>query len=33
MLGTLPEREADVVSMRFGLTGGQPKTLAEIGKA
>src|SRR5205807_6087829 len=25
--GTLPEREADVVSMRFGLTGGQPRTL------
>ena len=33
VLGTLPEREAAVVSMRFGLTGGQPKTLAEIGKA
>src|SRR5947207_5214566 len=32
VLGTLPEREADVVSMRFGLTGGQPKTLDEIGK-
>ncbi len=33
VLGTLPEREAGVVSMRFGLTGGQPKTLDEIGKA
>ena len=33
VLGTLPEREAAVVSMRFGLTGGQPKTLDEIGKA
>ena len=33
VLGTLPEREADVVSMRFGLTGGQPKTLDEIGRA
>jgi RNA polymerase primary sigma factor len=33
VLGTLSEREADVVSMRFGLTGGQPKTLDEIGKA
>jgi RNA polymerase primary sigma factor len=33
VLGTLPEREADVVSMRFGLTDGQPKTLDEIGKA
>ena len=33
VLGTLPEREADVVSMRFGLADGQPKTLGEIGKA
>jgi RNA polymerase primary sigma factor len=33
VLGTLPEREADVVSMRFGLTDGQPKTLDEIGQA
>jgi RNA polymerase primary sigma factor len=32
-LGTLSEREADVVSMRFALTDGQPKTLDEIGKA
>jgi RNA polymerase primary sigma factor len=32
VLGTLPEREADVVSMRFGLTDGQPKTLDEIGR-
>jgi RNA polymerase primary sigma factor len=32
VLGTLPEREADVVSLRFGLTDGQPKTLDEIGK-
>jgi RNA polymerase primary sigma factor len=32
VLGTLPEREADVVSMRFGLTDGQPMTLDEIGK-
>ena len=31
VLGTLPEREADVVSLRFGLTDGQPKTLDEIG--
>ena len=29
---TLSEREAGVVSMRFGLTDGQPKTLDEIGK-
>ena len=33
VLGTLPKREADVVSMRFGLAGGQPKTLDEIGRA
>ena len=32
VLGTLSGREAGVVSMRFGLTGGQPKTLDEIGK-
>ena len=32
VLGTLPEREAGVVSLRFGLTDGQPKTLDEIGK-
>ena len=33
VLDTLPEREADVVSLRFGLADGQPKTLGEIGKA
>jgi len=34
LLGLLSaaEREAGVVSMRFGLTDGQPKTLDEIGK-
>jgi len=32
VLGTLSQREASIVSMRFGLTGGQPKTLGEIGK-
>jgi RNA polymerase primary sigma factor len=32
LLGTLSEREAGVVSMRFGLSDGQPKTLDEIGK-
>ena len=32
VLGTLSEREAGVVSMRFGLTDGQPMTLDEIGK-
>ena len=32
VLDALSEREAGVVSMRFGLTDGQPKTLDEIGK-
>jgi RNA polymerase primary sigma factor len=32
VLGTLSEREAGVVSMRFGLADGQPRTLEEISK-
>jgi RNA polymerase primary sigma factor len=32
VLDTLSKREAGVVSMRFGLIDGQPKTLDEIGK-
>jgi RNA polymerase primary sigma factor len=32
VLDALSEREAGVVSMRFGLTDGQPKTLDEIGR-
>src|SRR3546814_15737186 len=32
VLDTLSEREAGVVSMRFGLTDGQPKTPDEIGQ-
>ncbi|MCC0095012.1 MULTISPECIES: RNA polymerase sigma factor [Streptomyces] len=32
ILGTLSEREAGVVSMRYGLNDGQPKTLDEIGR-
>src|SRR5450830_266171 len=32
VLDTLSEREAGVVTMRFGLTDGQPKTLDEIDK-
>ncbi len=31
VLGTLSEREANVVRLRFGLTDGQPHTLDEIG--
>ena len=33
MLDTLSEREAGVVSMRFGLTDGQPKTLDESARS
>jgi len=32
VLSTLSGREAGVVSMRFGLADGLPKTLDEIGK-
>src|SRR4051795_2784249 len=32
VLKTLPDREAAVVALRFGLTDGQPRTLDEIGK-
>ncbi|MCT1653256.1 RNA polymerase sigma factor [Brachybacterium muris] len=32
VLDTFSEREAGVISMRFGLEDGQPKTLDEIGK-
>jgi len=32
VLDTLSEREAGIISMRFGLTDGRPKTLDEIGK-
>ncbi len=32
VLGTLEAREASVVRMRYGLDGGQPKTLDEIGR-
>jgi RNA polymerase primary sigma factor len=32
VLDTLSEREAGIVSMRFGLADGQPKTLDQIGK-
>jgi RNA polymerase primary sigma factor len=32
VLGTLSDREAGILSMRFGLTDGQAKTLDEVGK-
>ncbi|MGH3671234.1 MAG: sigma factor-like helix-turn-helix DNA-binding protein [Pseudonocardiaceae bacterium] len=32
MLGALPEREASVIRLRFGLTNGHPHTLDEIGR-
>jgi RNA polymerase primary sigma factor len=33
VLGELTEREQEIVRMRFGLDGGQAKTLEEVGKA
>jgi RNA polymerase primary sigma factor len=32
-LDSLPERERRVIELRFGLTGSQPCTLEEVGKA
>jgi RNA polymerase primary sigma factor len=32
-LGALPAREREVIEMRFGLTGGRPRTLEEVGRA
>jgi RNA polymerase primary sigma factor len=32
-LATLPVREREVIEMRFGLTGGRPRTLEEVGRA
>ncbi|MGB7794677.1 MAG: RNA polymerase sigma factor [Pseudonocardiaceae bacterium] len=32
VLATLSEREASIIRLRFGLTGGQPRTLDEIGR-
>ena len=32
-LATLPVREREVIEMRFGLTGGRPRTLEEVGLA
>jgi RNA polymerase primary sigma factor len=32
-LSSLPDRERQVIELRFGLTGGQPCTLEEVGKA
>ena len=33
VLGTLPHRERKVIELRFGLKGGHPKTLEEVGQA
>jgi RNA polymerase primary sigma factor len=33
VLGTLSERERQVLSMRFGLDDGRTRTLEEVGKA
>ena len=32
-LNVLPERERQVIEMRYGLHGGQPLTLEEVGRA
>ena len=32
-LAALPLREREVIEMRFGLTGGRPRTLEEVGRA
>jgi RNA polymerase primary sigma factor len=32
-LNVLPERERQVIEMRYGLTGGRPRTLEEVGQA
>jgi len=32
-LQALPRREREVIEMRFGLTGGRPRTLEEVGRA
>ncbi|HXL44948.1 MAG TPA: sigma-70 domain-containing protein, partial [Gaiellaceae bacterium] len=32
-LSALPERERSVIELRFGLDGGQPRTLDQVGRA
>ena len=32
-MSALPQREREVIEMRFGLTGGRPRTLEEVGRA
>ena len=32
-LDALPQREREVIEMRFGLSGGRPRTLEEVGRA
>ena len=31
-LDALPERERQVIEMRYGINGGRPKTLEEVGR-
>ena len=33
VLAALPQREREVIEMRFGLTGARPRTLEEVGRA
>ncbi|MBM2809441.1 MAG: polymerase sigma factor [Chloroflexi bacterium] len=32
ILGTLPERESEILELRFGLVDGRPRTLEEVGR-
>ena len=32
-LDALPERERKVIEMRYGINGGRPRTLEEVGRA
>ena len=33
MLGLLPQREREVIEMRYGIVGGRARTLEEVGRA
>ena len=33
MLNALPRREREVIEFRYGLLGGEPRTLEEVGRA
>jgi RNA polymerase primary sigma factor len=33
VLSSLPQREREVIEMRYGITGGRSRTLEEVGRA